>query len=189
VHWGCIGDRSEVLCGLTTIIYLPFILGLHQMAIKKSGPLRRISSSDFSIAEAFLQAAALLLVPDEQTQHQAFLKLIPYLFVLRKNGYTFLQLTKLLTDIGFKLKLPTVKNYYNKALPKHMATCQLQMNEHLSLLENVRKETRGTDMSAISDQVAAIMGQQRTQAASKAESFFGKSDISLLPQNSKLKAR
>ena len=159
------------------------------METNKSGPLYRLSSSDFSTAEAVLQAAALLLVPDEQTQHQAFLKLIPYLFVLKKNGCTFLQLTKLLAELGFRLKPSTVKNYYNKALLTHMATCQLQMNEHLSLLKNVRKETRGTDMSAIGDQVAAIMGQQRTQAASTVESFFGEPDISVQPQDSELKAR
>jgi hypothetical protein len=143
------------------------------MATKKSGPLHRLSSSDFSAAEIILEAAALLLVPDAQTQHQAFLKLMPHLFVLKKNGCTFLQLTKLLTEIGFKLKPSSVKNYYNKALATHMDTCQLQMNEHLSLLENVRKETKGTNLSAISDQVAAIMGQQKTQAASTVESVFG----------------
>jgi hypothetical protein len=154
------------------------------METKKSGPLHRLSSSDFSTAEAVLEAATLLLVPDKQTQHQAFLKLMPSLFVLKKNGCTFFQLTKLLTELGFKLEPSTVKNYYNKALLTHMDTCQLKMNDHLSLLANVRKETKGTDMSAISDQVAAIMGQQRTQAASTVESFFAEPDVSVLPQDS-----
>ena len=158
------------------------------MAIKKLGSLHRLSSSDFSTAEAVLEAAALLLVPDKQTQHQAFLKLMPYLFVLKKNGCTFLQLAKLLADLGFKLEPTTVKNYYNKALVTHMAACQLQLSGHLSLLENVRKQTKGTDMSSISDQVAKIMGQQRTHATSTVESFFAEPDISVLPQNFELKA-
>jgi hypothetical protein len=161
-----------------------FISNQNQMATKKrSGPLHRLSSSDFLSAQMFLETAVFLVVPDEQTQHQSFLKLMPYLFVLKNNGCTFPQLTKLLTEIGFKLKPSSVKNYYNKALPTRMDTCQLQMKEHLSLLENVRKETKGKNMSAISNQVAAIMGQQRTQAASTVESFFGEPDISVRPSS------
>jgi hypothetical protein len=129
------------------------------MKNNKSGPLHRLSGFDFSTAETALQAAALQLAPDKQTQHQAFLKLIPYLYVLKEKGYTFTQLTKLLFELGFKLQTSTVKNYYYNALPMHMANCQLQMNENLSLLQNVRKETWGTDMAAISDQVAAIMSK------------------------------
>jgi hypothetical protein len=159
------------------------------MKINKSGPLHRLSGLDFSTAEIALQAAALLLVPDKQTQYQEFLNLMPCLFVLKEKGYTFLQLTKLLSGIGFKLQLSTVKKYYSEALPTHLANCQLQTNEHLSLLQNVRKETRGPDMAAISDQMAAIMGKQRTQPASIVKSFSGEPDINVPLQNSKLKAQ
>lgn len=137
------------------------------------GVRHKIPATDFASAEALLQAAALLIVPDDQTQRQAFERLMPQLYVLKSKGCSFLQITNLLTQIGFKLQPSAVRVYYNEILAARMEMCQSRMNEQILLLAEVRKETKGVDFADIAGRVAAIMGQQRAQAASKLDAVFG----------------
>src|SRR5450830_387602 len=129
--------------------------------------LKRVADVDFAAAEEVFKAAAYLIVPDDQTQHQAFLKLMPYLYVLKNKGCSFGQLTTLLTSCNFNLQPSTVKDYYNGALATRMDICQERMNEQILLLAEVRKETKSSAISSVADRVAAMMEKQRSAAASK----------------------
>ena len=152
------------------------------MAIEKQrGPRRRIAAEDFSSGEAVLEAAALLIIPDDQTQRQAFERFMPQLYVLKNKGCSFPQITNLLTQIGFNLQPSSVRIYYNEILAARMEMCQSRMNEQILLLAEVRKETKGVNVVDIAGRVAAIMDQQRAQVASKLDAVFGSSPVAASP--------
>jgi hypothetical protein len=140
---------------------------------RRSGPLHRISSSDFAVAEEVLKTAALLIVPEDQKQRQAFEKLLPHLYVLRNKGCSWTQLTKLLGECGFNLQPSTVRAYFSEMLAARMDVCQGRMNEQIALLAAVRSETAGVDVSAISGRVNAFMERLQQSAAPKLDAMFG----------------
>jgi hypothetical protein len=158
-------------------------------AAKKQGqsPRVRVGAVDFSTAEEVLKAAALLIVPEDQSQRQAFEKLMPQLYVLRNKGCSIQQLTGLLTECGFKLQPSTVRDYFREALARQMNVCQERMNEQLILMAEVRKETAGAEFSEIAGRVSATMKQRKSQAASKVDALFGTGADAgagaVLPQN------
>jgi len=66
------------------------------------------------------------------TQKKAFEILIPHLFVLRKKGCSWEQITKLLNDkCGFKLQAATVRTYFSEMARKHSGICQKAMTENI----------------------------------------------------------
>jgi hypothetical protein len=140
---------------------------------RRSGPLHRISSSDFAVAEEVLKTAALLIVPEDQKQRQAFEKLMPHLYVLRNKGCSWPQLTKLLGECGFNLQPSTVRAYFSEMLATRMDVCQGRMNEQIALLAAIRSETAGADVSAISGRVNAFMARLQQSAAPKLDAMFG----------------
>ncbi|HIH2745201.1 TPA: hypothetical protein ACYLN4_000879 [Burkholderia lata] len=140
---------------------------------RRSGPLHRISSSDFAVAEEVLKTAALLIAPEDQKQRQAFEKLMPHLYVLRNRGYSWVQLTKLLSESGFNLQPSTVRSYFSELLAARMDVCQARMNEQIALLAAIRSETAGTEVSAISGRVTALMERLQQAAAPKVDAILG----------------
>lgn len=147
----------------------------------RSGPLRRLPGEDFSTAKAIFQAAMLLLTPDDQTQRKAFEALMPFMYVLRNNGCSWAQITKLLTDAGFVLQPSSVRTYYSEMLATRQEICQERMNEQILLLAEVRKETKGVNVADINSRVAAIMNQQKAQVASKLDAVFGPIPVASAP--------
>lgn len=135
--------------------------------------LHRLGSDDFSTAEAVLKAAALLIVPDNQTQKQAFDRLMPHLYVLKNRGCSVEQITSLLADLNFKLQPSSVRVYFAEGLAERMDKCQERMNEQILLLAEVRKATKGAEVSSISERAMAVMARQRSAAASKIDNLFG----------------
>lgn len=141
--------------------------------VRNRGPLQRLQSVDLTTAEAVFKAATLLAVPEDQTQRQAFESLMPYMYVLRNKGCSWDQLTKLLTECGFRLQPSTVRSYYGEMLATRLDICQERMNEQISLLAEIRKETKGADMSAIAGRVTATLQHHRAIAAPKLDAIFG----------------
>lgn len=114
---------------------------------KLSGKLHRISGADASTAEVILQAATVLLVPEDRTNRKAFESLMPYLYVLRHQGHTWIQLTKLLRDCGFRLQQSTVRSYYSEILAAQPDIGKALLPEHLLLLTQISKKTEGANLS------------------------------------------
>lgn len=139
---------------------------------RRTGPRHRISAVDFGAAEELLKTAALVIVPDDQKQRQAFEQLMPHLYVLRNKGCSFEQLTKLLTDVGFKLQPSTVRTYYSECLATRLDLCQARMNEQIALMAAIRSETAGTDMTAVSSRVQSIMAAQRNASAHRVDTLL-----------------
>lgn len=94
------------------------------------GPLHRISAFQMDVLGDVLDIYALGFNPCEQTQRQAFRKLLPHVYVLRKlHQFTFKKITVALAQCGLKLSESTVRVYYSKMLPKYQAECELHLVE------------------------------------------------------------
>ena len=148
------------------------------------GAIKRIASIDMSTAEAVLKAAMTLIVPDDQSQRKAFVTLMPYLYVLRNKGCSWSQLTMLINDCGFDLQPASVRTYYGEMLADRQDVCQERMNEQILLLAAVRKETKGAELSSISERVISIMEKQRAASSSKIDNWFGGSSATPVAQTS-----
>lgn len=135
-------------------------------------PLKRVASADFATAEEFLKAAAYIVLPEDQTQRQAFAKLMPHLFVLRNKGCSFKQLASLLTECGLNLQPSTVRSYFDEMLADRMDVCKAQMKMQIEILAEVRKETQGIDMTAIAGLVDQTMAKRREDASAKINQRF-----------------
>lgn len=146
---------------------------MSELATRSRGSLHRVAASDFSTAEEVLKTAALLIVPEDQTQRQAFERLMPHLYVLRNRGCSWAQLAKLLAECGFKLQPSTVRTYFSEMLADRMNVCQARMNEQIALYAKIRSETAGADVSAISGTVNAFMARLQQAAAPKVNAMFG----------------
>lgn len=144
----------------------------------KTGKLQRFTSTDLSIAEEVFKTALVLLVPDDQTQRKAFAALYPYMYVLRNKGCSWVQLTTLLNESGFTLQPSTVRTYYSELLADRLDVSQARMNEQISLMDELRKEMKGVDISAISARVASAMERSKALATGKLDSLFGAVDVS-----------
>lgn len=140
---------------------------------RRSGPLHRITALNFAVAEEVLKTAALLVVPEDQKQRQAFEKLMPHLYVLRNKGCSWVQLTKMLGECGFNLQPSTVRSYFTELLAGRMDVCQARMNEQIALMAAIRSETAGVDVSAISGRVNAYLERLQQSAAPKVDAMFG----------------
>lgn len=139
----------------------------------RSGPLRRVTATDFSTGDEFLKLACAMIIPDDQTQRRAFKAFMPHLFVLRNKKCSWSQITSLLNEVGLDLRMSTVRTYYGEMLATRQETCQQHLNEQTLLMAEVRKETRGIDVANIGTRVAAILEKQRTQVSSKLDLMFG----------------
>lgn len=150
------------------------------------GPLRRMSGTDALAVRELLTLAMQTVEPDDQTQRQLFGALMPELFVLRKKGCSFAQLTLLLNQSGFKLQPATVRTYYNELLASKMELCEGRMDEQLVVLAKVQEITRGTEISTIAAKVAAIKESQRAAVASRVDAVFTQV-VPMMPSQNKEK--
>lgn len=135
--------------------------------------LLRLGSTDVVVAEEVLKNAAHLMIPEDQTQRRAFEALMPWMYVLRNRGFSWAQLTSLLTECGFQLQPSTVRTYYSEMLASRLDICQARMNEQLALLEEIRQETRGAELPTIAGRVNSVLAEQRRRAESKVSALFG----------------
>lgn len=144
-------------------------------AAQKRGPVQRISGIDASATEDVLKAAMHLMVPEDQTQRQAFVPLMPHLYVLRRKGCSWAQLTKLLTDCGFNLLPSTVRSYYSEELAVRQDLCEARLAESLVVIAETKKAANSADMAAIAERVSTASARTKAAAAAKMDAVFGTS--------------
>lgn len=125
--------------------------------------LHRISGDNFIITKEVFRIASLLPDPDELTQRKAFRKVMPRLYVLRKNmGYSFKQITALLVKCGFKLTPSSVRTYYSEFLPGQQSECDAELQEQMLLFEKIQKECNGLEISEIRRKVSEVLERKQT---------------------------
>lgn len=137
------------------------------------GPLPRMSGLEVSTIEEVFNEASLLIVPEDRTHRKAFESLMPYLYALRNKGCSWPQLAKLLNDCGFNYQPATVRCYFGEMIVTRLDICQQRMNEQILLMADIRKETKGTDISSIAGKVSAIMERSRSLAGPKIDAILG----------------
>lgn len=92
-------------------------------------------------------------VEKDMTQRQAFSELMPKLYALRNDGFSFTQIADLLTKCGMSLKVGTVRSYYNDMLLKRAEELQKTSSEQVSLMSKVMLGARFLWDSAASSKV------------------------------------
>jgi hypothetical protein len=95
------------------------------------GPRARVAGVDMSAAIEVFKIAGLVLVPEDQSQRQAFATLMPEMYGLRNRGCSFKQLADLLSQCGFRLEPSTVRQYYSELIESRMDVCQRQRQKRI----------------------------------------------------------
>lgn len=127
---------------------------------------KRIGLVDRQAIENSLEAAAFALLPDEYTQRDVFRVLMPKLYVMRKRGFGFRQITKLLGEAGLHLAIGTVRTYYYEFLVEMLEECDLYRQQ----TEGDLKESRPRQKDpARKELIARAQADVQTQVSSAAE--------------------
>lgn len=133
-----------------------------ESTVAESAPTRKPRVRvDVSKAADFLQAATFLVEPDDAGQREAFNDLFPHLYVLRKRGCTYAQLTALLSKVGFSLQPSTFRNYFNEELAKKSEKFKKQMDEQVITIDAIRREAEGESHSDTAIRLNAMFAQRR----------------------------
>ena len=143
------------------------------ISMREKRALKRVTATDMTAVEEVLKVAMYSIVPDDQTQRQAFEKLMPYVYVLRNKGCSWSQLANLLSKCGFELQPSTVRSYFSEMLATRMEMCKERMNEQIEVLDVIRKQTRGEDLSGLVDKVVSTVKQRRAEAAPRINEALG----------------
>lgn len=105
--------------------------------------------------EQALELAALTLLPDEVSGRGLVKRLMPHLYKLRKRGFSFLQVTRVINDaIGeTNAKLPpgTVKAYYNEFIEERRDECVEQLTAAEQLMAEIRKMTAKSPQQLVAE--------------------------------------
>ena len=79
--------------------------------------------------------------PEEAISQRQFIKvLMPSLFVLRHKGFSFRELSKMLGELGIRLKEATLREYYSDFKSETKDACEKQLAKQLPIWERVRLE-------------------------------------------------
>lgn len=139
------------------------------------GPLKRIDAVDATTAEEVFKAAILFIVPKDRSNRKMFASLMSYMYVLRNDGCTWEQITKLLADCNINLQVSTVRTYYSEMLADRQDECQRRLNEQILMLREVRKVTEGADATfeSVAGMATAIYDRHKRQALPTIDKLFG----------------
>ena len=99
-------------------------------------PIARVKAQDLV---AFLKVASFLIEPDEVTQRKAFSTLMPCIYTLRETGWSWHQISDLVSHAGLDLKPSTMRSYYSEMLAKRQDICQAWMTDQILLMAEVKK--------------------------------------------------
>ena len=127
-------------------------------AVKSSRHL--IKEVEFSTAQQLLELAGLSTNP-ERSQRCAYKELMPDIYFLRYQGYSFQKITALLNQIGFKLQTSTARSYFHYFFEEQQDECINQLNRRIKLLDEINKEISESGLSSITQKIEAIIGSNQ----------------------------
>lgn len=139
------------------------------------GSLKRVDAVDATTAVEVFKAAILFIVPKDRSNRKMFASLMSYMYVLRNDGCTWEQITKLLADCNINLQVSTVRTYYSEMLADRQDECQRRLNEQIIMLREVRKVTEGADATfeSVAGMATAIYDRHKRQALPTVDKLFG----------------
>lgn len=102
-----------------------------------------MSSADFRGIVDALKVGVLTLVPEDLSQRSIIRRLIPDLYVLRKQGYSFKQLCILLNSFGMRLSSPALlRTYYADFQIECMEACDKKLQQTFDIIEHIETRER-----------------------------------------------
>ncbi|MEQ1486851.1 MAG: hypothetical protein ABL920_00025 [Methylotenera sp.] len=119
-----------------------------------------ISDVDFSTAQQALELAGLTMNP-ERSQRCAFKELMPDIYFMRHQGYSFQKITALLNQIGFKLQASTSRIYFHNFLDERQDECIKHLNRKIQLLDEITKKFNEPGLSSVAEKIEAIIGSNQ----------------------------
>jgi hypothetical protein len=138
--------------------------------VQKTKPIHRLTGADATNAAAILEKAALLVMPEDQTQRRFFGELMPQIYVLRRKNWSWPQITDVLINCGFKLATSTTKGYFYEFLAERMDACQEKMTEQILVMADVRGEIRSQSMEDAKRALLDDANKKRTPVHTSVES-------------------
>jgi hypothetical protein len=135
--------------------------------------MQRSMSADVLAARVILDAAAIYGNPAELSQRRKFQALMPEIYTLRNQGFTFVQITQFLAECKLHYQASTVRTYYSEMLAANADLCQQRMNEQILLMAEVRTTTHSVDRALVADQLNAIAVTRTGDAVERIERLFG----------------
>lgn len=127
----------------------------------RPGARVRISGIDTTLARATLQTALCVIEPDNRSQRKSFYKLMPEIWALRNEGFTFEQIATLLCQCNFVITPGTARSYFAEMLATHQEELQAGTNEQILALAELKKATSGLEIDSIVDRVTAVKKRSR----------------------------
>lgn len=119
-----------------------------------------ISEVDFTTAQQMLELAGLTM-NQERSQRCAFKELMPDIYFLRHQGYSFQKITALLNQIGFKLQASTARIYFHNFLEEQQEECINHLNRKIKALDEITKEISESGLSAVTEKIEAIISSNQ----------------------------
>jgi hypothetical protein len=125
------------------------------------GQLHRIQGHVAINASEVLVLAFHSLPPNDRTQWQAFNALMPEIYMLRHEGFSFQQIAELIGQCGFKLQTSSVRSYFNELLITRHDECIKRLDEQLLMISEIKRQTQGLELNKIVSQAASIIARHR----------------------------
>jgi len=143
------------------------------VAVRQSGTQKKVPGTDKAVMREVFRLAALSMEPAERSQRQTVRDLMPEIFMMKKAGYSFQQVATLMNENGFDLQPSTLRSYFGIFMQEHQDNFVNEMADQVLILEEMKKETRGTEISQIARKAAAIRAKQKENAAATADAVLG----------------
>ena len=97
----------------------------------------------------------------DRSQRCAFKELMPDIYFMRHQGFSFQKITALLNQIGFKLQTSTARSYFYIFLEEQQDECISQLNGKIKVLDEITKEISESGLSSITEKIEAIIGSNQ----------------------------
>lgn len=108
----------------------------------KKRELKRFSSADYRGIRESLDVAMITLVPEELSQKRLIKELMPDLYVFKRKGYTFKQISFVLNQFGIDLSIITLREYYNEFIIDCLEACDKKFTATLEVMAIYEDRTR-----------------------------------------------
>lgn len=110
-------------------------------------------NSELDDQRELLKQAAFLLEPADRVQRQTFKKLMPEIHALRKEGFSYQQLSELLNSFNVKLQASTVRSYYEEMIHDQFQECEQRFSESVILQASMVADKQAESGARVSDRV------------------------------------
>lgn len=137
------------------------------------GPIYRVGAIDAEAAREGLKQAYYLLEPADRSQRQTFKKLMPEIYALRKEGFSFQQLSELLNSFNVRLQPSTVRSYYEDMIKEQFEECEQRFSESVMLMAKIKSATQDAEIGKLTSMVADRQAEKEARVSTRVWNALG----------------